>query len=105
MKNRIIVLSCSIILLSQYLYGDNVIIADKELKTPISSAVVSVWIKNSDAPFKLTSDDSGIVKIPENAIQISVRKFGYEEKKVNARTYSEGDTIFLEMGYICGKSL
>lgn len=81
MKNRIIVLSCGIILLSQYLYGDNVIIADKELKTPIPAAVVSVWIENSDAASKLISDDSGIVRIPKNAIRITVRKFGYEEKK------------------------
>lgn len=63
MEKRIIALLYCIILLFQYSYGDNVIIADKELKTPIPSAVVSVWIENSDAPLKLMSDDSGIVKI------------------------------------------
>lgn len=100
MEKRIIALLYCIILLFQYSYGDNVIIADKELKTPIPSAVVSVWIENSDAPLKLMSDDSGIVKIPENTTRLTVRKFGYEEKKVNDHKYSEGDTIFLEMGYI-----
>lgn len=100
MRARILALSCCIILLSQYLYGDNVVIADKELKTPIPAAVVSVWIEISDAVLKLRSDDSGIVRIPENAIRITVRKFGYEETNVNARTYSGGDTIFLDMGYI-----
>jgi hypothetical protein len=100
MRNGIIALSYCIILLSQYLYGDNVIIADKELKTPISAAVVSVWIENSDVALKLISDDSGIVKIPKNATRLTVRKLGYEEQKLNARIYSEGDTIFLEMGYI-----
>ncbi len=100
MKKRIIALSYCIIFLFQFLYGDNVIIADKESKTPISSAVVSVWIENSDAPLKLMSDDSGIVKIPENTIRLTIRKFGYEEKKLNDHIYSEGDTIFLEMGYI-----
>lgn len=100
MRNRIIALSYCIILLSQYLYGDNVIIADKELKTPISAAVVSVWIENSDVALKLISDDSGIVKIPKNATRLTIRKLGYEEQKLNARIYSEGDTIFLEMGYI-----
>lgn len=100
MRARILALLYCIILLSQYLYGDNVVIADKELKTPIPAAVVSVWIENSDAVLKLISDDSGIVRIPENAIRITVRKFGYEETNVNARTYSGGDTIFLDMGYI-----
>ena len=100
MRNRIIALSYCIILLSQYLYGDNVIIADKELKTPISAAVVSVWIENLDVALKLISDDSGIVKIPKNATRLTVRKLGYEEQKLNARIYSEGDTIFWEMGYI-----
>lgn len=100
MKNRIIALACCMMLLSQYLYGDNIIIADKELKTPIPSAIVSVWVENSDSPLKLMSDDAGYVRIPENAIRITVKKFGYEEKKISDYIYSESDTIFLELGYV-----
>ena len=70
MRARILALLYCIILLSQYIYGDNVVIVDKELKTPIPAAVVSVWIESSDAVLKLRSDDSGIVRIPENAIRM-----------------------------------
>ncbi len=101
MKGRIIALTCCMILLSQCLYGANIIIADKESKTPVSSAIVTVWRgEDSDAPLKLMSDDAGYVRIPENAIRMTIKKFGYEEKKVSNYIYSEGDTIFLELGYV-----
>ncbi len=44
MKDRIIALTCCMILLSQCLYGANIIIADKESKTPVSSAIVTVFL-------------------------------------------------------------
>lgn len=100
MKTRIIVLAYCMILLSQYLYGDNIIIADKELKTAVPSAIVFVWVANSDAPLKFISDDAGNVRIPENVIRIGVRKFGYEDLKSSDYIYSDGDTIFLDLGYV-----
>lgn len=100
MKTRIIVLLCGMILLSQYLYGDSIIIADKELKTPIPSATVLVWIENGDASLKLMSDNMGIVEMPVNANRVIVRKFGYEERKITDCRFLEGDTIFLDMGYV-----
>ena len=100
MRKRILALSCTLFLLLQYIYGGDVIIADKESKTPIPSAEVMVWTDNSKSSLKLSSDNYGVVRIPENTSQLTIRKFGYEEKKVNNYKFSVGDTIFLKMGYI-----
>ena len=100
MKYRIITLLCFTILLSRYSFAGNIVIADKEQKAPIPSAVVLVCGTDSKAPVKLESDDAGIVNIPENAFRLIVRKFGYDERKISKFSYSEGDTIFLKLGYV-----
>lgn len=88
------------IMLSQYLYGDNIIIADNEFKTPIPSATVLVWMGNSCTPLKLMSNNMGIVEMPEKANRVIIRKFGYDGEKITDYLFSESDTIFLTMGYV-----
>lgn len=100
MKQYILIFCCFILLLSQSVYGDNIVIADKQTKEPVESALVSIWTRNSDKPSQLYTTATGYVELPDSVIRITVNKFGYEKKDIKNKTFFEGDTLFLELGYV-----
>lgn len=100
MKHRLEILTLCMSASSSLLYAGDIIIADKETKLPIEYATVFVWTNSSENPVRIYSDEKGRVDFPINTTKLTIKKLGYEDKKINDCIHLSGDTILIRMGYV-----